>query len=79
VAPSPISVIFSGIMVPLALFGTLPLAWTVFAPDPAVMRVVHWAVFWLGVVTILVGGIAALEQRHLKRLLAFSTISHMGC
>ncbi|MBV8455725.1 MAG: NADH-quinone oxidoreductase subunit E [Acetobacteraceae bacterium] len=78
VAPSPLSVIFSGIMVPLGLFGTLRLVWTVFAPDPAVMRVVHGAVFWLGVVTILIGGIAALEQRHLKRLLAFSTISHMG-
>ena len=78
VAPSPISVIFSGIMVPLGLFGTLRLVWTVFAPDPSVMRVVHGVVLWLGVVTILVGGIAALEQRHLKRLLAFSTISHMG-
>lgn len=78
VAPSPLSVIFSGIMVPLGLFGVLRLVWTVFAPDPAVQHVVHGVLMWLGVVTIVIGGIAALEQRHLKRLLAFSTISHMG-
>lgn len=78
VAPTPLSVIFSGIMVPLGLFGVLRLVWTVFAPDPDVQRVVHGVLLALGVVTILVGAIAALEQRHVKRLLAFSTISHMG-
>ena len=78
VAPSPLSVIFSGIMVPLGLFGVLRLVWTVFAPDPDVQRVVHGVLLALGVVTILIGGMAALEQRHIKRMLAFSTISHMG-
>ncbi len=78
VAPSPLSVIFSGIMVPLGLFGVLRLAWTVFAPDHAVQHVLHTAILWLGVATVLLGAISTLEQRHLKRMLAFSTISHMG-
>ncbi len=78
VAPSPLSVIFSGIMVPLGLFGVLRLVWTVFAPDPLVQRVVHGTLLWLAVVTMVFGGVAALEQRHLKRMLAFSTIAHMG-
>ncbi len=78
VAPSPLSVMFSGIMVPLALFGLMRLVWTVFLPDPGVQRLVHGLLLWLGALTAILGGMAALEQRHLKRLLAFSTISHMG-
>ncbi len=78
VAPSPLSVIFSGIMVPLGLFGLMRLVWTVFFPDPAVQRLVHGLLLWLGATTTIVGGLAALEQRHIKRMLAFSTVSHMG-
>jgi multicomponent Na+:H+ antiporter subunit D len=33
---------------------------------------------WFGVVTALVGAVMCASQRHLKRLLAFSTVSHMG-
>lgn len=32
----------------------------------------------VGVVTALVGAAMALGQRHLKRLLAFATVSHVG-
>ncbi len=78
VAPSPLSVIFSGIMVPLGLFGLMRLVWTVFLPDPAVQAMVHGLLMPLGALTAILGGLAALEQRHIKRLLAFSTISHMG-
>ena len=78
VAPSPLSVIFSGIMVPLGLFGLLRLVWTVFAPDPDVRQLVHHLLLWLGAVTAIVGGVSALNQLHLKRMLAFSTIAHMG-
>ncbi len=78
VAPSPLSVIFSAIMVPLGLFGLMRLVWTVFLPDLAVQQLVHGLLPGLGAATALIGGLAALEQRHLKRLLAFSTVSHMG-
>jgi multicomponent Na+:H+ antiporter subunit D len=53
--------------------------WTAFAaplgphvPDLRVILVV------LGVVTALVGGVMCFLQRHLKRLLAFSTVGHVG-
>ena len=78
VAPSPVSVIFSGVMVSLGLFGLLKLIAIVFAGDPRVMTLVHVGLFWLGVATAVVGGLMAWAQRHLKRLLAFSTISHLG-
>ena len=33
---------------------------------------------WLGAATAVMGGLVALMQRNVKRLLAFSTVSHMG-
>jgi multicomponent Na+:H+ antiporter subunit D len=78
VAPTPVSVIFSGIMVGLGLFGLLKLTARVFAADAQVTALVHTGLFALGIATALAGGFMAWAQRHLKRLLAFSTISHLG-
>lgn len=78
VAPSPVSVIFSGAMVPLALFGLGKIYWDVFEPVPAVQLLMHTLILALGMTTAVIGGLACLRQRHLKRLLAFSTISHGG-
>ena len=78
VAPSPVSVIFSGAMVPLALFGLGKIYWDVFEPVPAVQLLMRTLVLGLGFTTAVIGGLACLRQRHLKRLLAFSTVSHCG-
>jgi len=78
VAPSPVSVIFSGAMVGLGIFGLAKIVWIVFAPSPVVMHVVHTLLLWMGVASALIGGVEALVQRHVKRMLAFSTISHIG-
>lgn len=78
VAPSPVSVIFSGAMVPLALFGLGKVYWDVFAPVPAVQLLMRTLILALGMTTAVIGGLACLRQRHLKRLLAFSTVSHGG-
>ncbi len=78
VAPSPVSVIFSGATVALGLFGLARLTWAVFAPSDAVLHVVHGLLLWMGAASAVLGGVMALKQRHVKRLLAFSTISHTG-
>ncbi|TXM67242.1 proton-conducting transporter membrane subunit [Methylobacterium sp. WL120] len=78
VAPSPVSVIFSGAMVSLGLFGLAKVSAVVFAGSEQVQHALPALLTGLGSVTAILGGWMALLQRHLKRMLAFSTISHAG-
>lgn len=78
VAPSPVSVIFSGAMVSVALYGAAKLYHQVFAGDPPVDFAMHHLMLGMGAVSAIIGGLMCLWQRHLKRLLAFSTIAHLG-
>ena len=78
VAPSPVSVIFSGAMVPLGLFGFAKLTLEIFGGAKDVLGFVHGLLMALGCLTAVIGGLMAWSQRHLKRLLAFSTIAHIG-
>lgn len=79
VAPTPVCVLFSGIMVPLGLYGVARVFWASFAePLGADAGSFRTVLFGLGFITILVCGAACVVQRHLKRLLAFSTACHMG-
>jgi NADH-quinone oxidoreductase subunit N len=38
----------------------------------------HKAVWWLAAITMVVGNVVALQQRNLKRMLAYSSIAHTG-
>jgi multicomponent Na+:H+ antiporter subunit D len=79
VAPSPVCALFSAVMSDLGLYALARVYWTVFSgsfgADASAVRVVFLAIACL---TMLVGGVMAFLQRHLKRLLAFATISRGG-
>jgi NADH-quinone oxidoreductase subunit N len=45
---------------------------------PTLLSQWHEAVWWLAVITMVVGNVVALAQRDIKRLLAYSSIAHAG-
>jgi multicomponent Na+:H+ antiporter subunit D len=77
VAPSPICVLFSAVMVEVGVYATARVYLVTFAPVlPA--EGMRNALLGLGVLTALTGSMMCLLQHHIKRLLAFSTIAHVG-
>jgi multicomponent Na+:H+ antiporter subunit D len=77
VAPTPVCVLLSGAMITAAAFAVARWWWVVYAGtvDP---HVVQRALLVFGVATALVGAVMCAGQRHVKRLLAYSTVSHAG-
>lgn len=78
-APTPVCVLFAGVMSELGLFAVIRVWTTVFSglaggPGPRVRAVL----LGLGILTAVVGAVMALAQLHLKRMLAFVTMSHLG-
>src|SRR3954469_19025276 len=79
VAPTPVGLLLGGAFSELGLFGLARVHWTVFhhalAADEPRLRAILVA---LGLLTALVGAVMCAAQHHLKRMLAFATISHVG-
>ncbi|MDN3357959.1 complex I subunit 5 family protein [Actinomadura sp. DC4] len=77
VAPTPVCMLFSGVMVELGVFAVLRTYVLSFAHAIPASEV-RTALLVFGSAAALLGGVMCVLQRHIKRLLAYSTISHVG-
>jgi NADH-quinone oxidoreductase subunit M len=74
-APTPISMILAGILLKIGGYGMVRLAWPL---APAGAYDLSYFVAALGVFSILYGALVAMAQTDFKKLVAYSSVSHMG-
>jgi NADH-quinone oxidoreductase subunit M len=74
-APTPISVILAALLLKVGAYGLLRIAYPIF---PDVATTLSWFVALVGVISIIYGALNALASKDLKRLIAYSSVSHMG-
>ncbi|MFN6944304.1 MAG: NuoM family protein [Cytophagaceae bacterium] len=74
-APTPVSVILAGILLKIGSYGILRTAYSIF-PEGGIYFA--WFIGFIGVLSIIYGAFNALAMRDLKRMIAYSSISHMG-
>lgn len=74
-APTPISMILAGILLKIGGYGMIRMAWPL-APGGA--QELSYLVALVAVVSILYGALAAMAQTDFKKLVAYSSVSHMG-
>ena len=74
-APTPVSIILAGILLKVGGYGIIRICLGIF---PEIASSGAWWLGLLGVISIIYGALNALAQRDLKRLIAYSSVSHMG-
>jgi multicomponent Na+:H+ antiporter subunit D len=74
-APAPISAMLSGVLIKtLGVYTLSRIFFNIFLVDTNFLNLIYW----LGIVSMIFGVILALYQWDYKRLLAYSSISHIG-
>lgn len=74
-APTPISVVLAGVLLKVGGYGLIRIGYSIF-PDTAAE--LSWWVALIGMISIIYGAYNALAMKDLKKMIAYSSVSHMG-
>ncbi len=74
-APTAVSVILAGVLLKMGTYGILRISYPML-PDAALWFAYPLAI--LGMINIIYGALCAMAQSDMKKLVAYSSISHMG-
>jgi NADH-quinone oxidoreductase subunit M len=74
-APTAISVILAGVLLKMGTYGILRICYGIF-PEIAFATSQYMVIF--GFINIVYGAFCAMAQKDLKKLIAYSSVSHMG-
>jgi len=74
-APTAASVMLAGVLLKMGGYGLLRINVGMF---PSQADKFAWVLVFLGVVSVLYGAVITMRQTDLKRLIAYSSVSHMG-
>jgi NADH-quinone oxidoreductase subunit M len=74
-APTAISVILAGVLLKMGTYGFLRIAFPIF-PQAAIYF--STSIAWLGIINVIYGALCAMAQTDVKKLIAYSSVSHMG-
>ena len=73
-APSPISILLSGILLKMGSYGLIRAAEML----PGAVIALQGTLATLALISLIYGGLLAWRQRDLKKMIAYSSVSHMG-
>lgn len=74
-APAAGSAILAGVLLKMGTYGFVRIAMPML---PDAWRRYAWVIVIVGVVSVVYGALVALAQRNLKRLVAYTSVNHMG-
>jgi NADH-quinone oxidoreductase subunit M len=74
-APTPISMILAGVLLKMGAYGLFRISYPIL---PSAAEAMVFPLATLGVINIVYGALCAMAQTDFKRLVAYSSISHMG-
>ncbi len=85
-APTPVSAVFAAVIDSIGIYAVLRFMYTIFGPDSIlasntfvnVRSAIMTILFILGLASALVGALLLAIQKDVKKLLAYSAISHVG-